>query len=69
MKFTIFYKFKLKMAQNLSGRSRPVRAGSDRSGPVQGRCQAAFAYSAGLCTRTVNSRTVKNVWLYLKNLC
>ena len=27
MKFTISYKFKLKMAQNLSGRSGPVAAG------------------------------------------
>ena len=32
MKFTISYKFKLKMAQNLSGRSGPVGAGG--AGPV-----------------------------------
>ena len=44
MKFTISYKFKLKMAQNLSGRSGPVkcrsgpvRAGQDRSDDGQGR--------------------------------
>jgi len=28
MKFAISYKFKQKMAQNLSGRSRPVGAGA-----------------------------------------
>ena len=28
MKFTISYKFKLKMAQNLSGRSEPFGAGA-----------------------------------------
>ena len=52
MKFSISYKFKLKMAQNLSGRSR---AGRGRSGPVgAGRCRsgpvgagAASASSAG----------------------
>ena len=41
MKFSISYKFKLKMAQNLSGRSGPVRAGRCRwyrSGA--GRCRS-----------------------------
>ena len=37
MKFTISYKFKLKMAQNLSGWSGPVQTGPDRSGAGQGR--------------------------------
>ena len=61
MKFTISYKFKLKMAQNLSGRSGPVQAGPVlvRAGPGQSsagqgrsrvdrcRCRAASASSAG----------------------
>ena len=40
MKFSISYKFKLKMSQNLSGRSGPVGAGRCRwyrSGAGQGR--------------------------------
>ena len=47
MKFSISYKFKLKMAQNLSGRSGPVMG---RSGPVgagQGRAGPVGAGGAG----------------------
>ena len=56
MKFTISYKFKLKMVQNLSGRSRQVQcwlgpvvaggAGRGRLGPVGAGAEAAGAFSA-----------------------
>ena len=51
MKFTISYKFKLKMAQNLSGRSGPVGADKGRSGPIRAvrcRCRGQTARNAVL---------------------
>ena len=47
MKFTISYKFKLKMAQNLSGRSGPVQAGLVPVGTGQGRSVPVVPVGAG----------------------